>query len=77
VGFYNSQDGNQHGFIERDGSFITIDAPVAISTEGNGIDPQGDVVGRYVSPDGSTHGYFLGCAACERHGATALGASNQ
>ena len=66
VGFYNSQDGNQHGFVLRDGEFITIDVPGATTSEGNGIDPQGDAVGRYVTPDGNTHGYFLRCVTCSR-----------
>jgi probable HAF family extracellular repeat protein len=59
VGFYNSQDGKQHGFVLTKGKFITLDIPSAIATEANGIDPQGDVVGRYVTPDGHTHAYFL------------------
>ena len=40
--------------------FVSIDVPGAISTVANGIDPQGNVVGFYATPDGHTHGYFLG-----------------
>jgi hypothetical protein len=59
VGFYYSKDGKQHGFVLSKGKFVSIDIPGATATEANGIDPQGDVVGRYVTPDGHTHGYFL------------------
>ena len=59
MGFYHDGAGQQHGFVLSRGRFISIDIPGAISTEANGIDPQDDVVGRYVTPDGHTHGYFL------------------
>src|SRR6266478_3762511 len=64
-------------FVLRDGEFISIDIPGATSSEGNGIDPQGDVVGRYVTPDGNTHGYFLRCVTCSRHDPTGLPGSTQ
>ena len=59
VGFYNSQAGKQHGFVFGNGRFTSIDIPGASATEANGINPQGNVVGRYVTADGVTHGYFL------------------
>jgi hypothetical protein len=45
------------------GTMASVDVPVAgsSSSEVNGIDPQGDILGRYVSSDGHTHGYF--CSA--------------
>lgn len=61
IGFY--QDGTgQHGLMYSisTGTMVSVDVPVvgSYSTEVNGIDPQGDIVGRYVSSDGNTHGYF-------------------
>jgi hypothetical protein len=43
----------------KKGKFTSIDIPRAIATEVNGIDPKGNVVGRYTSPDGITHAFFL------------------
>jgi len=52
-----------HGFLLRKGDFTTIDFPGAdvVSTQARGINPQGDIVGFYVSKDASgvshTHGF--------------------
>jgi uncharacterized membrane protein len=42
-----------------DPTFTTIDVPGAIFTESNDIGPTGDIVGRYGSSDGKSHGYLL------------------
>jgi hypothetical protein len=59
VGFYFDADYNQHGFVYKRGRVVSVDIPNAIATEVNGIDPQDNVVGRYTTPDGITHGFFL------------------
>src|SRR5208283_2887675 len=62
AGFYRDQSGNQHGFEYNLplNAFYSIDIPGAISTEVNGINSvKGNIVGRYTTPDGHTHGYFL------------------
>jgi uncharacterized membrane protein len=40
-------------------AFTTIDVPGAIFTESNDIGPTDDIVGRYGSSDGKSHGYLL------------------
>jgi hypothetical protein len=42
-----------------DPMFTTIDVPGAIFTESNDIGPTGDIVGRYGTSDGKSHGYLL------------------
>ncbi len=62
VGFYRDQSGNQHGFEYNLplNAFYSIDISGATSTEVNGINSvKGNLVGRYTTPDGHTHGYFL------------------
>lgn len=39
--------------------FTSFDFPGAINTQATGITPSGDIVGRYTSPDGVQHGFFL------------------
>ena len=52
-----------HGFLLSKGEFTTIDFPGAdvVSTQARGINPQGDIVGFYVSKDAAgvshTHGF--------------------
>lgn len=41
-----------------DATFTMIDFPNATSTDALGINSAGDIVGRYVSADGDTHGYL-------------------
>ncbi len=52
VGFYTDSTGRQHGFLRQDGSYTTIDFPLAgvRATIANGINPQGEIVGHYVLP---------------------------
>jgi hypothetical protein len=51
VGSYVSA-GGIHGFLLKDGSYSSIDFPVAgvRATIANGINPQGDIVGQYTLP---------------------------
>ena len=65
VGFYvDGATGKQHGLLYYSGTgqMISVDVPVAgsYSAEVNGVDPEGDIVGRYISSDGHTHGFFWG-----------------
>lgn len=52
VGFYNDAANVQHGFLLHDGTFTTIDFPLAgvRATIANGINPQGEIVGQYLAP---------------------------
>ena len=45
--------------LAKDPIFTTIDFPGATQTDAHGINPRGDIVGRYDSADGVTHGYLL------------------
>ena len=58
--------------VFNDGKFVSVDVPVAGSSFSNvnGINSEGNIVGRYNGPDGKTHGYFLSCVACKDHEAT-------
>jgi hypothetical protein len=62
VGSYIDGDGVSHGFLLRDGVFITIDIPDAAGTDARGINPAGDIVGGYWLPGEprvNIHGYLL------------------
>jgi len=52
VGFYIDTAGSQHGFLLHDGTFTTIDFPVAgvRANSANGINAQGEIVGQYLLP---------------------------
>ena len=52
-------DGHNHGFLLSHGEFTTIDSPGSIFTAAIGINPRGDIVGRYVTADGKNHGFLL------------------
>jgi len=47
------------GFLLSAGQFSTNDVPGAIFTGNTSIDPQGDVLGRYIGADGHFHGFLL------------------
>lgn len=51
--------GMEHGVLVSDGNCIPIEFPGSIGGYANGITSEGDIVGRYHSPDGSTHGFLL------------------
>src|SRR5260221_14386483 len=61
--FFVDSANKTHGFLLRKGEFSTIDFPGAdvVSTQARGINPQGDIVGLYVSKDAlgklHTHGF--------------------
>ena len=63
LGFFTAFANKTHGFLLRKGELTTIDFPGAdvVSTQARGINPQGDIVGFYVSKDASgvshTHGF--------------------
>ena len=63
VGFFTDSANKTHGFLLRKGEFTTIDFPGGdvVATQARGINPQGDIVGFYVSRDASglshTHGF--------------------
>jgi hypothetical protein len=66
VGIYYDTAGNEHGFLLKDGNFLTVDVPgslVGVSgmlqTEANGINAAGDIVGDYFAPPGAP-----GATAC-------------
>jgi hypothetical protein len=50
----------QHGLLVRDGHCIIVDFPGSLpgSNYANGINPRGDIVGRYATSDGVVHGYL-------------------
>jgi len=64
VGFFIDSANKTHGFLLRKGDVTTIDFPGddVVSTQARGINPQGDIVGFYVSKDASgklhTHGFL-------------------
>jgi probable HAF family extracellular repeat protein len=55
---------NSHGFLLSDGKFASFDVPGASpnSTQPNGINLQGEIVGSYGDSSGKSHGFLL------RHG---------
>ena len=63
VGVFGDSANMTHGVLLRKGEFTTIDFPGAdvVSTQARGINPQGDIVGLYVSKDAlgklHTHGF--------------------
>jgi probable HAF family extracellular repeat protein len=61
VGFYYANDtGRQHGFLLRNGSFSSIDAPDSFYTVATGINDSGDIVGYYGDDvTGEPHGFLL------------------
>ncbi len=48
---------NIHGFLLSGGVYTSIDFPGAIGTISPGINDSGVIVGAYVAPDGTIHGY--------------------
>ena len=60
VGIYYDTAGNEHGFLLKDRTFLTVDVPgtlVGVSgmlqTEANGINDMGEIVGDYFAPPGA------------------------
>jgi hypothetical protein len=48
-----------HGFLLSEGVFTTIDVPGAISTNANGINGRGEIVGIYIDNNNVQHGFLL------------------
>ncbi len=64
VGGYAAADGENHVFLLSEGEFTTIDfsGAIAIGLDNGGINPRGDIVGRYCDAapcTGDTHGFLL------------------
>jgi len=62
LGRYNSSDGQQHGFVLRDGVFSSVDVPGSISTDAAWVNASGAIVGSYGNNAGG-HAYVLKGAA--------------
>lgn len=66
IGLYidGTPEHREHGleYNWKTDKFASFDVPVpgAFDTDVNGINNQGDIVGRYIGPDGKTHAYFMG-----------------
>ena len=62
VGGYTDTGGQKHGFVLRNGNFISFDWPGSTWTEGWGINPQGDIAGQYGWVENglnTVHGFLL------------------
>jgi uncharacterized membrane protein len=46
-----------HGYLMRDGKFVTIDPPGAVNTQPDAVNDDGQIVGVYTDKSGATHGY--------------------
>ena len=57
VGLYIDADGNQHGFVLRNGAYATIDVPGGTNTGVFSVNAKGEIVGSYNDASGVTHGY--------------------
>jgi uncharacterized membrane protein len=59
VGAYFGDDGNQHGFLLRNGALTTLDVPFdgSIGTQANDINPSGVIVGAWVDGAFTVHGF--------------------
>jgi len=58
TGEMTTSDEHQHGLLISNGKCIVIDFPESTSTYVNGINTEGDIVGRYTDTDGNTHGFI-------------------
>jgi len=59
VGAYVDFASSEHGFLDDNGVFTTIDYPGVTHTQAVGINDSGQIVGTYYDVDGHTHGFFL------------------
>src|SRR5262249_20705740 len=61
VGYYYDANGNEHGFIETNGHYTTIDVKIdgvtVTATEINSINNRGEFVGDYTDSSGHIHGF--------------------
>ena len=52
-------DGRQHGVVVSNGKCTAIDFPGSVGKDYvNSMNPKGDLVGTYQTPDGNGHGYL-------------------
>lgn len=58
IGNYTDAAGIRHGFVYRDGTYITLDGPGAVSTTLSDINSRGEIVGNYTSADGTNHAFL-------------------
>jgi hypothetical protein len=59
VGDYGDAAGNTHGFVYSNGTFTTVDDPLAVGLTGPmGINARGTIVGWYQGPD-ALHGFVF------------------
>ena len=49
---------NKHGYLLREGRFVTIDPPGAVDTQPDAINDDGVIVGVYTDRTGVSHGYI-------------------
>jgi probable HAF family extracellular repeat protein len=59
VGGYIGDDGNEHGFILREGALVTLDVPFigSVGTQLNGINNSGIITGVWVDEAFTAHGF--------------------
>jgi hypothetical protein len=57
-GFYVDADGATHGFIDNDGTFITVDYPGTTFNQLLGINDAGQAAGYYMDSAGNFHPYI-------------------
>jgi probable HAF family extracellular repeat protein len=57
VGLYLDANNNDHGFLYRNGSYLTVDVPGAIRTDAYGINDAGQIVGEYEDANFVGHGF--------------------
>ena len=60
VGGYVGDDGNEHGFLFRNGNLTTLDVPYAgsVGTQMNGVSDSGVIVGAWVDSAFTVHGFI-------------------
>jgi len=51
-GLYFDADGNLHGFLVRDGNYLSFDVPGALFTEAGRSNERGQIAGDYLAADG-------------------------
>jgi hypothetical protein len=58
VGFYTAADGNTHGYTYQIGSgaLAAFDFPKSVTSDANGINNAGEIVGDFAGSDGILHG---------------------
>jgi probable HAF family extracellular repeat protein len=56
VGVYEDNNGRQHGFVYKAGTFTPVDVPLSLDTQARGINNHGDIVGFFRDNIG-THGF--------------------